>query len=63
MLTMQEWLDTIDFFEQCRLRMLPLIGVGATGALEEAAYQRALQLNVGICNVLAGKPFYQSNVS
>ena len=53
----QDWLDAVDFLEQCKPRLMTLINVGTTGQLDEEVFMKCIELNEQMCVVLEGKPF------
>lgn len=47
-----DYLDLLDFLEQCQPRMVRLVEVGVQGILEDALLARCLELNDSLCQVL-----------
>jgi hypothetical protein len=54
----QEWLDCVDFLQQCEPRLFKLIEVGAAGdnRIPEELFERLLSVNDAVHTVLDGKP-------
>jgi hypothetical protein len=52
---MQEWLNCVDFLEQCRERLEGLINVGSSGLLREDVFARCLDVNDAVIKALAGE--------
>ncbi len=58
--SLQEWLDSLDFLQQCVPRLGRLIEAGASDLLPGEVLERCLALNDDICKVMAGQAVTQA---